>query len=169
MHLPTMRARRAVNRPLEALDAVGPRPREAAIEFLRGKIAAGQASLDTADEAVFVVDASRFERVWAAATFNLCGQLLTVTGHPRNDGWRLRGILEADVRFELGLDTVAAAPLSLVEVAADPTPPLMREPMRRAQHAAAVRADCGCGAPAGLECRCTDEQRLATTPERTVH
>jgi hypothetical protein len=54
-------------------------------------------------------------------------------------------------------------PLQLVVDNTDPEPiPIMRAAMDRAARLAALRVDCGCGAPAGLECRCTVGERLAS-------
>lgn len=204
MHLPTLRARQRVEREIEHLaDQCGPHPRDTAAQFLHDKIKAGEAGLDPwePDGAIFLVQAAPFERLWAHRAIALTGHLLEAV--PHEGGWRLRCVLEADVRQALGLDgasapvmvdepvpvygVTVAKPAGLPEplipfatptlqlVEADPELPAMRAPMLAAQRQAALRVDCACGAPAGLECRCADEVRLASpvwndTPiERPVH
>jgi hypothetical protein len=78
-------------------------PRVAAIEFLKEKIAAGEAGADPYCAPDFIVDAGANETVWVNRCASLCGVILLrlpVVG----GGERFRVVLEADVRHELGLD-----------------------------------------------------------------
>lgn len=82
-------------------------PRLRAIQWLREKVAAGEAGLDVYDLSIFILDAHKYETVWAHRAVDLTGAVLVVT--PTADGGRrFRTILEADVRTELGLDLATA-------------------------------------------------------------
>lgn len=167
-------------------------PRRAAIRLLREKIDAGTAGLDQYEPADLILIAAENEKVWARRALQLVGVILDAS--PTDErGIRFRAIIEVDVRDELGLDgdtpPLMETPLASravdrtfypVEVTiasleerrlrlVDPTPPAMRAAMLEAQHAAALRLDCRCGAPAGLECKCGDADRLASATERQVH
>lgn len=74
-------------------------PRQAAIRFLAVKLAAGQAGLDPYDASVVLVDVAENEQVWARAAVECVGLFLHQGGSQR-----IRMLLEADVRQELGLD-----------------------------------------------------------------
>ena len=78
-------------------------PRLAAIRWLREKIADQQAGLDPFDPTIFVLLARPHEPVWAYRALELTGTVIS-RQHDGVGGQRLRAILEADVRAELGLD-----------------------------------------------------------------
>ena len=84
-------------------------PRLAAIRHLREAIADGRAGLDPYDETIFLVDARDHERVWTNLCLELCGLKVGATLNWNGTGIiRYRGVLEADVRQELGLDSPGA-------------------------------------------------------------
>lgn len=78
--------------------------REASISWLRVKCVEGTAGLDAYDSAVMIVEVASPERAWR---LDLIGHVITSHPHVRPDRStciRVRAILEADVRMELGLD-----------------------------------------------------------------
>lgn len=79
-------------------------PRLAAIRLLREHIADRRAGLDPYDPSIFILDAHEHERTWAYRCLELTGRVLDFRRF--GDGTRLRATLEADVRHELGLDTL---------------------------------------------------------------
>lgn len=106
MHLTGRRAPRALavaTRWADGTDITEYQPRARAIQWLRERITDQAAGLDPYDSSVFIVDVGAHERVWGYRAFELAGTVLfrTETGH---GGQRIRGILEADARDELGLD-----------------------------------------------------------------
>lgn len=101
--LKTMRGRRDIQRRLDE-QPLPETPRDIAIEWLSGKIRDGNAGLDVYDPAVFIVDASENERVWAYRCLDLVGHVLARVNLALGGQW-LRAILEADARVALELDT----------------------------------------------------------------
>ena len=85
--------------------------REASISWLRVKCLEGTAGLDPHDMAVMIVEVASPEKAWR---LDLIGQKLL--DHPwvrpdRSTCIRVRAILEADVRQQLGLDEPGLAPV----------------------------------------------------------
>lgn len=186
MHLPTLRRRREIQ---ARLDIPVQTPRDSALEWATAKIERREAGLDPYDLTLLIVDAAVNETKWAECACSLVGLILD--RRDRSDGTvRFKVLLEAGLDRRLGLSPaegpfavdeplasrslasthgetdpplIPFAGLRLLEAPDEPMPvPAMREQMLRAQHAAALRVDCACGAPAGLECRCSDPARLAS-------
>lgn len=85
--------------------------RDAAIVWLRMKIIGGRAGLDPWDHAVMIVEVRSPEQAWR---LDLIGHVIGDQPHVRPDRStciRVRAILEADVRQQLGLDQVGAPTL----------------------------------------------------------
>jgi hypothetical protein len=165
-------------------------PRLAAIDLLREKIADRKAGLDPYDTSIFILVARPDEKVWANRALELCGIVLSTSVDTAEGGRRFRTHLADDVRVELGLDSanpplmddeplasrsVDSPPEAILHVLHPPRHfevlegggeerpvPIMQAAMDRAARLAALRVDCGCGAPAGMECRCTVGERLAS-------
>lgn len=86
--------------------------REIAISWLRTKLFAGEAGLDPADLSVMIIEVSEEARAWRVDEI---GFKLISHPHRRPDGsrcTRVRCLIEADVRQELGLDEPGAATLA---------------------------------------------------------
>ena len=82
-------------------------PRLGAIRTLREHLADGLAGLDPYDPSIFILNAHEHERTCAYRALELTGLVLNF--HSKGDGGtRLRAVLEADVRAELGLDAPGA-------------------------------------------------------------
>lgn len=82
--------------------------RDASISWLRVKVWDGTAGLDPHDSAVMIVEVASPERAWR---LDLIGEQLISHPHVRPDHSpciRVRAILEADVRMQLGLDEPGA-------------------------------------------------------------
>lgn len=120
MHLPTIRARRAVQARLDQQPIVRVderlrerHPRDVATDWIRTKIQAGDAGLDPYDPSIFILVAGRNEKLWAYCTLELVGEVVTRVDQI-GGRQRLRAVLEADARLALGLDETPA-PLMLDE------------------------------------------------------
>jgi hypothetical protein len=77
--------------------------RDASISWLRVKILDGTAGLDPFDQAVMIVEVPSPDRAWR---LDLIGHILLDHPHVRPDRStciRVRAIIEADVRMQLGL------------------------------------------------------------------
>jgi hypothetical protein len=161
-------------------------PRLAAIDLLRDKCVDGKAGVDVYDPSVFIVDALPHEIVWVRRCLLLCGSVLGERDLGRGR-IRYRGILADDVKADLdlamtppryvirdeplasrGVDSPLEAILDVMHpdrlrVADDDVAPSQFRPaLERARQAAALRVDCGCGAPAGQVCRCDDVARMTS-------
>lgn len=85
--------------------------RDASISWLRVKMFEGTAGLDPWDAAVMIVEVASPDRAWR---LDLIGTVIGEHPHVRPDRstcTRVRAILEADVRQELGLDEPGAPTL----------------------------------------------------------
>lgn len=179
-------------------------PKLRAIRYLREKIYDRQAGLDPYDRGVFVLIAHENELVWANRAIDLCGWVLPTSTDTIDGGKRFRCALYDDVLADLGLtgafpaviedeplasravrDTDPDAVLRVLhplQPRLDLVPDLGDESeamaaLKQARHTAALRVDCGCGAPAKQECGCDDVDRMTSAlaqqnlvdDERQVH
>lgn len=86
--------------------------RALAISWLRTKLFAGEAGLDPHDSAVMIIEVAHEDRAWRVDQVGF--KLISHPHRRRNGSWctRVRCLIEADVRMELGLDDPGAPTLA---------------------------------------------------------
>lgn len=109
MRLITRGRRAPLHTNTASLDIPRTPPRDHAIQWLREKILDGHAGLDVYDPSVFILNVATYEQVWGYRAVELAGTVLSRHGDGHG-GQRIRGVLEADARQELGLDELGNRP-----------------------------------------------------------